>query len=441
MKRIPLPILYALAALAAWFRSALYTLHASECGAASTYLDDTAANAILKELYGGQVVQYAIYKDMPFLGLVPKMTDFGGKYYPIPIVTAPSNGRSSTFSNAQGNQSPAQMQEFLLTSKNDYSIATIQNRTMKAAVSDKMSFIRTAKVLVDMAIRKIKLSIGSALYRSGTGSIGKITTITSGVITLSIANDVRQFELNDVLQANATDGGASPRAALGYVIARSVSAGTITVASSGLGGTAATPTNWTAGDFLLAQGDNNNKMSGLSAWLPASAPTSGDNFYGVDRSADTWRLGGGRYDGSSQSIEEALIDASQLAAVEEGTPDHAMVTFTSFAALEKSLGAKVQYVDLKGPGEIGFHGLRINGAKGPINVVPDRNCINAQAFMLQMDTWALASLGDAPEIQRYGDGLDMLRVYNADASELRIAMYGNLGCNAPGWNINVTLGV
>lgn len=444
IRSIPLPVFYALAAVAALFRP-LFGALASECGAASTSLDDTAANAILKELYGGQVVQIAIAKDNPAYTLVPKMTDFGGKYYPIPILSAPSAGRSSTFSNAQTNQAAAQMQEFLLTSKNDYAIATIQNRTMKAATTDKMSFIRTAKTLVDMAILKANLSAGSSMYRSGTGSIGKIATagITAGVITLTVPADVNQFALNDTLQANATDGGASPRAALGYVIAKSRSAGTITVTSTGLGGAAGSPSAWQAADFLLVQGDNNLKPSGFLAWLPATAPASGDNFYGVDRSADTWALGGGRYDGSAYSIEEAVIEGSEIAAEQSNgvAIDTAFCTFATHSAVKKALGSKVEYVDLKGPAEISFRGVKLAGAKREINLMPDRNCPDKQLFALALDTWLLASLGEYPEIQRYGDGLDMLRVYNADASELRIAGYGNIGCNCPGANVNITTGI
>lgn len=89
------------------------------------YLNLTAMNAALKELYDGQVVENLVYSDNPFLAMVPKKTDFGGKYKPIPIITGVSQGRSATFSNAQGNQSAVQIQSYLLTRVSDYSIATI----------------------------------------------------------------------------------------------------------------------------------------------------------------------------------------------------------------------------------------------------------------------------------------------------------------------------
>lgn len=404
--------------------------------AVQTVLNVTSANAALKELYSDQVVQNMVYADNPLFAMLPKKTDFGGKYKPIPIIIGTSQGASSLFANAQANQTSAVMNSFLLTRVTDYSIAQISNELLLAAKTDKMAFIEGAKVLVDAAIRAITNSIASALFRSGTGSLSTIGTITSGVITLGTAADVVQFELNQTLQVSATDG-ATPRTAKGYVIAVDRSAGTVTMATT-LGGTAATPTSWTNGDFVLRDGDSNAKSSGLAAWIPATAPTT-TLFFGVDRSVDTVRLGGVRYDGSAQTIEEAIIDAAALVAREGGRPTKFITNFASFAALEKSLGSKVQYVDLKGPAEIAFRGIKVFGANTTIDVFPDRNCPALTGYLLQLDTWAIEGLGDVPQILRYGDGMEMLRVYNADSAELRCGAYYNVRTNAPGWNATVKL--
>lgn len=357
----------------------------------------------------------------------------------MPIITGVSQGRSSTFATAQTNQSPVQIQSFLLTRVADYSIATIDNQTMMASRTDKMAFLEGAKLVIDGAIRSCTNSVASAIFRSGTGSIGQVSgAITAGVIQLANIADVVQFEVNMVLQANATDGGLSPRAALGYVIAVNRTLGQVTVSTS-MGGAAATPALWVSGDWLLVQGDLNLKAKGLAAWLPATAPTAGDSFFGVDRSVDTFRLGGGRYDGSAQSIEEALIDGSSLLAREGGKPDVAITSFASYSALEKALGSKIQYIDMKGPADIAFRGIMVNGANSVIKVFPDRNSQPLTAYLLQMNTWALEGLGDVPQILRYGDGLEMLRVYNADAGEVRVGAYYQIRTNAPGWNANVKL--
>lgn len=402
----------------------------------SAYFDMTAAQTVLKELYDGQTVQNMIYRRNPFFALLKKSTDFMGKYFPQPIITAPSAGRSAVFSTAQGNQTAWAAQEFLIKRVKDYSIFTIDHETMLASAGDKGSFVRGIKTTADLAWTAIENSMCAALFRSGTGSIGAIGSISTGVIQLATPGDVVGFEINQAIQANATDGG-TPRAAVGYVIAVNRALGKLTVSTS-LGGAAATPGSWAAGDFLLVQGDNNAKMSGLAAWLPSADPTSGDNFFGVDRSVDPTRLAGVRYDGSAQSIEEAAIDACALLDREGGSPKYGVTNPVSFAALEKSLGSKVQYVDMK-MGEIGFRGLQINAPSGVVTILSDRSCQGQSMYLITPECWELKSLGDAPQILNYGDG-EQLRVYNADAVEGRIGFYGNLACNAPGFNAYVKLG-
>ncbi len=404
--------------------------------------DMAAANAALKELYDDQRVMSLVYKNNPFMAMVPKYTEFGGSVFPLPLVFNASQGRSATYANARSNQTAAEVVSFKLSRVKDYSIAQIDNQVMMASRTDKMAFVNGSQLVIDNAIRTLTNSLATGLFRSGTGTIGTIATggITSGVVTLSNPGDVVNFERNQVLIATSTDGGGTQRAGVGYIVAVNRTAGTITVSATTWGGAAGSPTGWTAGDSLVIQGDLNAKLSGLLGWLPLNAPTTGDNWFGVDRSVDPVRLAGVRYDGSAQNIEEALVDGSLLVAREGGEPDVCIMSFGSYSALEKSLGAKAQYITMEGPAEIAFPGILINGAHGQIKVFPDRNCPPKRAFLLQTDTWKLYSLGDAPHIARYADGLEMLRVSDADAAEVRVVSYAQLGCNAPGWNGVLTLG-
>jgi hypothetical protein len=411
------------------------------------YFDLAAATAILKELYEGQLVEDEIYKDNPFYTMVKKSTSFGGKNFPIPLAYAGAGGGSTTFANAQANQAPAQYAEFMLTRRREYGIATLDNETAEAAGEDKGAFVDALTDVVDKQILNVTNRIASGLFRSGTGSIGQVSTtvaLSTGVITLADPTSVTQFELNQVLQANATDGGASPRAALGYVVGVDVVAGTITVATSGFGGAAASPASWTTSDYLLVQGDLNTKVSGLPAWLSSSAPASTDNFYGVNRSVSRWRLAGGYYNGAALPIEEAGVQAAKLLGREGSGPDMAFVNFDSYANLELSLGSKVQYTELmaKGSGDatIAFEGIKINGPRSKITIIPDRNCPQLKMFMLKMAQWTLKSIGECPKILTYKDTGTYMRVVNADAMECRVGTYYNLYTNAPGWSCNVDLG-
>lgn len=400
---------------------------------ASTYLDLSAANFALKELYDGQQVEDEDYKDNPFFALVKKSTDFVGSLHPVPLIYSVSQGGSATFSVAQGAQTPVQGVRFQVTRKRNYDVASIDNETMLASASDMGAFIEGATTVIDAARRNSVLNISSALFRDGTGTRGAIATggITSGVITLADANTVTQFEVNMTLQANSTSGG-TPRAALGYVIAIDRDAGTVTVSTS-LGGAAASPASWQAGDSLLRYGDNNATLTGLAGWLPTTAPTSSDNFYGVNRSADVSRLAGIRYNGAAQDIPEALDGLTTRICREGGTPNYCFVSFNSFLALKYALGSKVIY-DSFMVGNISFESIKINTPKGPCRVMADRSCPGQTAYALTMSNWTLKTLGPCPQILTYGDGNTFLRVSNADAGEVRVGTYGNLECNAPGYS-------
>lgn len=404
------------------------------------YLDLAAGNAALKEHYDDQKVENLAYDDNPTLAMVPKKPDATGKYWPVPVIYETSQGASNNFAIAQANQSPGLLAEFMLTLKPDYSIATLTNQAMEASADNAGAFLDFSTMFVDLAIQSAALRFASAMFRTGTGSKGGISTIVGGVITLTNAADVTQFGINQTLQASSVDGGA-PRASLGYVVARNVMAGTITVSAVSQGGPAGSPALWAAGDFLLIQGDSNASISGFASWLPSVAPTGADNFYGVNRSVDS-RLYGLAYTGTSQPVEEAIIDAALLVRREKGRPKHLVYNYGTEAALIKALGARREFVDWGSEdGEIGFRGVKIQGPAGPIECFADRNCQAATGYLLQMPTWKILSLGPVPKIFKYGDGLEMLRLANADASEVRVGDYANLCCNAPGWNSQIAFGV
>lgn len=409
----------------------------------------TASNqvAALKELYtGDDYMKDLVYKKNPHLALVPKdesPSGFAGKYIPVPIIYGTPQGRSATFSNSQGNQTAPALSSFFVYRVSNYQLCTITNELLEATKDNAGAFIDEAKLNMDTSFRNISNDLALDLYGNASGNRGTISSITTGVIVLSNAASVVNFEVGMALVSYSLSGSTytqSTSSAIGYVIAVNRSSGTVTVSATA-GGSAGTPTNWSTSFPLLGvQGDvafgaislqtSFLKVSGLAAWLPATAPSASENFWGVDRSVDVTRLAGVRFDGSAETIEEALIDAAALVAREGGQPDMAFMPFASWAALEKSLGSKVQYVDVKhDEADIAFAGIRIHAPYGPITVIPDRNCPSATCYLLQMDTWKFRSLGKAPHILTYGmEGLEALRVGTADALEIRIGYYGKQNC-------------
>jgi hypothetical protein len=80
----------------------------------------------------------------------------------------------------------------------------------------------------------------------------------------------------------------------------------------------------------------------------------------------------------------------------------------------------------------------VNGPRGAVKVIPDVNCPKGDAFIVQLNTWQLASLKKAVNLFDT-DGLRMLRSSSADSLQIRCFSYAQLGCSAPGYNMHLKL--
>ena len=426
------------------------------------YANSSNQIAALKELYKNdkEYMKDLVYKENPFLALVPKDESpdgFAGKYIPVPLEYGVPQGRSHTFTNAQNQQTATQLASFFVYVIQDYQLVTITNLLMEQTKSNAGAFVDAAKLQMDGGFRNITNNIAFELFGSGTATRGSSTaastqsgtTVGGTVLPLTNANAIVSFEVGMTLVASSTDGGAP-------------STDTVTItgvdrANGIVTGTASAATlsaNWAIGSgiaYLTVSGDLPSTgasstgsylaLSGLAAWLPVTTPSGTDNFWGVNRSSDPTRLAGLRYNATSYTIEEGMTNALAFANREGAKPDVCIMDFASYAALVNALGAKVQYVQVKHDEvEVAFDGIIFQSAYGKITVLADRSCPPQTAYVLTMNTWKLRSLGKVPHILTYGmEGLEGLRVGNADALEVRIGYYGNLICSAPGWNMIVQL--
>lgn len=423
----------------------------------AVYANSSNQIAALKELYtdSKEYMKDLVYKENPFLALVPKNESpdgFAGKYIPVPLEYGTPQGRSHSFANAQNQQTATQLASFFVYVIQDYQLVTITNLLMEQTKSNAGAFVDAAKLQMDGGFRNITNNIAFELFGDGTGTRGLIGSTDSSaapsyVITLSNAQQIVNFEVGMLLvnftkSATAISAISSSTASITAVDRAN---GKITVLASGI------DASWaSAGKGLGIAGDvvagtistgSSLALSGLDAWIPKASPSPSDSFWGVNRSADPTRLAGLRYDASALTIEEGMTNALAFLNREGGKPDLAIMDFASYAALVNSLGAKVQYVQVKHDEvEVAFEGITFQSAYGRVTVLADRSCPPQTCYLLTMSTWKLRSLGKVPHILTYGmEGLEGLRVGNADALEVRIGYYGNLICSAPGFNCVVTL--
>jgi len=389
-------------------------------------MDVGTAQAILKEYYTNQRVTALTYKESPLYAMIAKKKDFFGESYPLPNrVTAPQ-GRSNDFTSAQAQKTASTYNAFLLSRAKDYSLASITSEAIMASEVDAGAFLRLATGEIDGALESLRRSVNWAIYGDGSGQIGQIASLSGATITLSRVDDIVHFELGQLLNAwSATSGGTQRLWAVTNavsVIAVDRDLGTVTCSENVTGGSATLAAN----DYLFVKGDRGSKLKGLAAWVPDSAPTSGDSFFGVDRSVDVTRLAGSRQGALTKPIEEALIDMARRLGREGGAPDMCMLGFSKYAVLEKSLQSRVRYVDVEVAG-IAFRGIEISGPKGAIKVFADQDCPSERGYMVKKDGLALYSLKEPIMILDI-DGNQMLREGSADAYEVRCASFSQLGC-------------
>ena len=427
------------------------------------YANSSNQVAALKELYvdDKDYMKNIVYQKNPDLAMIPKNESpdgFAGKYIPVPLEYGNPAGRSHQFANAQNQQTASDVVSYFVYAVQDYQLVTITNLLMEQTKTNAGAFVDEASRTLDNGFRNLSNNMAFELFYGGTASRGQINssgvTAVSTTLTFTLINSqqVVQFEVGMSLQATTTDGGAALTGSGGTVLVAQV-----TAVNRGTGAITAVviqdtySSTWGANDYLQVYGDIGTAgastiagmlgLSGYSAWVPGTDPLSTDNFWGVNRSADVTRLGGLRYNAAAQSISEGLTSALAFGNREGAAFDYITIDFVSYSTFINELGAKVQYVMLEHDEvEVAFEAIHFHSAYGKIPVVADRSCQPTTAWCKTMDTWKFRTLGKAPHVLTYGmEGLEGLRVGNADALEIRIAYYGNMIDSAPGYNMQVTL--
>src|SRR5665213_3398946 len=426
---------------------------------------------VLKQLYSDDawVLKDLVFNKNRFLSMVDRdetEMGLGGLNFPIPVLYDVGGGGSANLGTAQTYQTAPATASFLLTTVNLYRVGSIQNQFLRASAQNIGAFMPAAKMNVKSLYMGAANDIAQQMFSDGSGQRGTFGlgagSIASGVITLDNLGMVYQFSVNMALTSYSVSGSTATQstgAALGYVIAVDTGAGTVTVSATQQGA-AGTPSGWSstfpnlsrAGDTNFATNGLNSAnmlcIAGLGAWIPSVAPSGSDSFFTQNRSVSPTKLAGLRFAGSSESIQDCLIDATnQLAAQssEAGDPDVIFINPVSFQTLVKNLTGQGQYQMIRAKVneevEISFKALVLPTANGEISIIQDRNCPAQTAYILTMKSWKLRSLGKIPQFLTFPGFYDMLGfpIPGQDAVEIRVGGYLNLSCNAPGANAVVAL--
>lgn len=389
-------------------------------------VDLTSFDAMLKEYFTNDKVMNLCNKDQPLMAWMPRMTEFYGDSLPIPIQYALGAGHSHTFTSAQANKNGGKYKSFALTRKKFYSLLSLDNETMMASESMKGAWAEARTREIETLFQgNAELSAKDLVTNFG-GALARGASLASTTLTLTNPEDTVHFWEGQVLQSSTADGtSGSVKSGTATVSAVDRDAGTITASFGGI-------TSFAATDYIFLNGSFGQAMHGLESWLPWAAPTSGDSHFGVDRSVDPTRLSGIRFDATNYDTIEGIERALARFRREQAYPETIFINHQRFMECSLDLGSQYQRTQVK-VGDNAYDTITFNNNGRKVRLVADQNIPYIDGFALKRDTWKWYTLGKAPHFPWKANN-NSIPEPTADAIEIRVGWYGNLGCRAPGQN-------
>lgn len=404
-------------------------------------VDLTAVQPIAKETYA-PMLEIALYKNRPFLGMLKKTPSALGKDYSVPLVIGGNTGLSADFPTAQGAANQPTYTNFAVTWFTYFGVVDVPGAQARTLSGDSASFADLFVISLKMLLEQFSNRL--ALYLLGGDGTGAFATVSSITATTFIAPRASVFglEKGDKLWFSQTLTTAIRSATASTVTNINRATGLVTVDAFN-GGVA-------NGDFVYHAGDRGTGAtpasvlpSGWFSWIPQADPAA-TAFYGVDRTQDTVRCSGNRVSATGLGNNlNALMIASNFCYENGGSPDAVFVTTATWNATVNAFNGNVRYVKSSSKDsqkvQFSYMGIEIMGQGGPLVLYLDPSlAVDGVAAIAQMDDWELKhSPGDVIGPPK-GDMPQWVQRDTSDTFEARLQFTGNLVCHQPGHQATVT---
>lgn len=388
--------------------------------------DLTTVAFIYKKLYGDKAVGDLAMRDHPAFAMCAKEGGYTGSSYDYAIRYGNPQGISGAFATAQTNTKESKGVQLTASRKGKFGVITLDGEALAASEGNKGAFLDLVRLETEGIIEELGDHLAFDFYRDGVGARGIRSSESSDVTTLTVADDARNFKVNMVVGASPNADLSSPRTGTTPILSVDEDAGTIGLDTSDI-------TSYADSDYLFVAGTADTCMEGLAAHLPLTAPSSGDSFRGIDRSADTRRLAGCRVNDTATSIEEnAGLVAVKIGQVGKKA-DCVYLNPIRFWQVARRLNAKVEYQKAGGTADYGFEYILIHSPAGTLKVYSDPDCPTNRGYVINKSSMFIKHLKGLPHIVQ-DDGRPSLRRASADGIEARARSWCNLMCRMPGAN-------
>lgn len=416
-------------------------------------------DAFIKERYTTEKIEDLTKKERALFAMMPTDEKCSGDTFVEPIIFGNPQGLGATLAKAQtaaglaGGGGNIKGRKWNLTFGDYSAVVEIGDKVMKAARDNFGSFLRNKATEIDGLWESFADTQSAYMYGNGGQTIGA-GILSSGVLTLTDAEDVINFEVGMACVSSANDGSDSSHTQLagtGYVIAVNRSEGKVTFGNDPDDTSATNPNaawlNSGNAIYIFRDGDFGGTgattiFKGLGAWIPSSNPSGSDNFYGVNRSVDD-RLSGVRVPtaeiGAKGREDRLKLLVTRIKGRFGGRGKLSIfVNNEQWQALANELEDKGTRPVSGGTAKFNFDKLEMAAGGSTVAIYPDPFAPANTAFALALEYWKLRSYDAYPHVVN-GDGLEMLRKVASNDYEYRLVGYPTFSTRAPSFNGRIAL--
>lgn len=394
----------------------------------------TTASNFIKRYYTPQFTINTISKvESRTLNLITHDEKGTGDDYSFLNVYGDNPSGSEDFGEAQdrGQNSMSGGAQFKVRWCNDFQVPSVGKDIIAKTKNKQGGWIPQLKHEMDSSLRYSAHRRSVALFTTGFGELATVTNAIGAGFVITLGNPrtgavdrsvVYRFVKGMKLVFSATISANLLRAGQSAVVTKvDYSAGTVTVdtALNAITGLTINDVIFTKGDREDSATPTRKRPAGLPAWIPTTAPSASENFFGQDRTTNSF-LYGWIIDCTSTGV--SLMDGLVTAANYVSTVGHAtrMVAVLSpakFIEISRALDNK-QTTEITGRGGVGYKTIVVYADGVELPVISDQYCTDSEGYVMDPGAIHHPSIGAAPHIDDE-DGNKILRQSSSAGVEVR----------------------
>lgn len=172
--------------------------------------DLTSVAFIYKRVYSEKKQGDLAMREHPLLRKINKEQGFNGTAFFYTIKYGNPQGIAGTLAQAQSGAASSKGLQLQMSRKVKYGVITLNGEAIAASAGNDGAFYDLVTQETDGAIEEFGDRLAFDLYRDGSGVRGRRSSVSTNIITMTIADDARNFKVGMTVGASSLSTGLSP---------------------------------------------------------------------------------------------------------------------------------------------------------------------------------------------------------------------------------------